>query len=318
LGERESFRVGLIGARGYVGREMLRLVDAHPRLSLAYATSRGTAGKPIAGEIPVYSGNETFIETSPGVLEHNADVVVLALPNGASDEYVEAIDRHCPSKVVVDLSADYRFDDDWVYGLSEHNTENIRRATRISNPGCYATAMHLALGPIIDLCAAPPHCFGVSGYSGAGTTPSEKNDPKIVGGNILAYAITGHLHEREVSRHLGSPVRFAPSVGGHFRGIVMTAMCELREPVTVGDLASRYDRAYTGAPFVKFDGEGPVDLRGVVETNLARVGALSVDADDPRRIGVVSSLDNLLKGAASQAVQNINLALGLDMSEGLS
>ncbi|MFI4897646.1 MAG: N-acetyl-gamma-glutamyl-phosphate reductase [Phycisphaerales bacterium JB059] len=308
--------MGLIGARGYVGRELLLLVRDHPSLELAFASSRALAGRPVREQVEGLGGD--FLESEASVVERGADVFVLALPNGAAGAYVEGINRHAPGALVVDLSADYRFDDGWVYGLSEHNAERIATARRISNPGCYATAMHLALRPIIDLCAAPPHCFGVSGYSGAGTSRSEKNDPAVVTDNILPYAITGHLHEREVTRHLGRPVRFAPSVGGHFRGIVLTALAELREPVGRGDLAARYERAYAGCELVRFEAEGPIDLRGVVERQVARVGALSVDEDDARRVGVVCALDNLLKGAASQAIQNINLALGLAPTEGLA
>ena len=294
-----------------MGGELLRLIGAHPSLELAYACSRSLAGTPIEG-----TGLE-YIDTSPDAVERRADVVILALPNGESAPYIDALERANPDALVIDLSADRRFDETWVYGLSEHNRESIRRARRISNPGCYATAMHLALRPIIDLVASPPHCFGVSGYSGAGTSPSDKNNPEIVANNILPYAITEHLHEREVSRHLASPVRFAPSVGGHFRGIVLTALCALREPVGTGDLAARYERAYADRAMVQFEGVGQVDLRGVVGRNIARVGSISVDERDPRRVGVVCSLDNLLKGAASQAVQNINLALGLNETEGL-
>ncbi len=310
--ETGPLKVGLVGARGHVGTELLRLIGAHPSLELAYASSRSLVGT------PVQIAPMDFIDSDPSVVERDADVIVLALPNNASRPYIDAIERARPGALVIDLSADRRFDDAWVYGLSEHNADAIRAARRVSNPGCYATALHLALRPIIDLCALPPHCFGVSGYSGAGTSPSDKNNPEIVTGNILPYAITGHLHEREVSRHLGTSVRFAPSVGGHFRGIVLTALCELRDPVSPGDLAARYERAYASCPFVRFDADSPIDLRGVAKTNTARVGAISVDTEDPRRVGVVCSLDNLLKGAASQAVQNINLALGLGETEGLA
>lgn len=310
---KHTHSVGLIGARGYVGRELLRLIAGHPSLELAYACSRSLAGQPVEGV-----DDMLYLESDPSVIDRDAGVVVLALPNGESAAYVEAIERVRPGALVIDLSADWRFDPRWVYGLSEHNADAIRSARRISNPGCYATAMHLALRPIIDLCDGPPHCFGVSGYSGAGTSPSEKNDPEIVTNNILPYSITGHLHEREVSRHLGAPVRFAPSVGGHFRGIVLTAMCRLRDPVSPGDLVARYDLAYSGCSLVQFDARGSVDLRGVVDRNIARVGAVCVDNSDPNSVGVVCSLDNLLKGAASQAVQNINLALVMEETEGLS
>ena len=131
--------------------------------------------------------------------------------------------------VIVDLSADHRFDDAWYYGLPELTRHAIAANARISNPGCYATAMQLAIAPLTDQLAGPPQCFGVSGYSGAGTTPSDKNNPDKLRDNLMPYALVDHVHEREVSRQLGMPVEFMPHVAPHFRGITMTVNLWLQQ-----------------------------------------------------------------------------------------
>ena len=128
------------------------------------------------------------------------------MPNGKAAGYVEAIEAAQATTLLLDLSADYRFDETWYYGLPELTRGKWRGQTRISNPGCYATAMQLSIAPLKDLLAAPPVCFGVSGYSGAGTTPSDKNNPEKLRDNLMPYALTGHMHEKEASRHLGVPV----------------------------------------------------------------------------------------------------------------
>jgi hypothetical protein len=152
------------------------------------------------------------------------DVVVLALPNGHAPAYA-ALAR--PDVVVIDLSADHRFDPAWVYGLPERTRDRVANARRIANPGCYATGIQLGLGPLLPHLAGPPHVFGVSGYSGAGTTPSPRNDPARLHDNMLPYALTGHVHEREASAQLGRPVHFMPHVGAWFRGISLTISAPL-------------------------------------------------------------------------------------------
>src|SRR4029079_689307 len=137
------------------------------------------------------------------------DAYVLALPNGASGAYVEAIAAARPDLVIVDLSADHRFTSSWVYGQPERKRAEIRGARHIANPGCYATAMQLALAPLVPLLEGPANVFGVSGYSGAGTTPSPRNDPEALRDNLMPYALVGHMHEREVTRHVG-PVCLMP------------------------------------------------------------------------------------------------------------
>jgi N-acetyl-gamma-glutamyl-phosphate reductase len=311
--------VGLVGARGHVGRELLALVARHPRLSLAFASSRAHAGAPLPDGLGGGAAGASFIELAPAsVAERPADVYVLALPNGAAAEWVDAIERAgAGDALIVDLSADHRFDSAWTYGLPELNGDAIRAASRIANPGCYATAMMLALAPLADRLDAPPHCFGVSGYSGAGSTPSPRNDPDLLRDNLMPYALTGHVHEREVSHQLGRDVHFMPHVGPFFRGISMTVSARLTAPVTVDDLAARATATYALAPFVRVTPSTIPLLRDAVGRFGATVGGFGVSERDARDVRVVSTLDNLLKGAASQAVQNVNLACGWDAQEGL-
>lgn len=306
--------LGLVGARGYAGRELLALVASHPRLSLAFAASRSLAGRPVTEAVPDWRGEQVFLDASPTtVAEQGADVVVLALPNGHSAEYAAAIGS---GTVVVDLSADHRFDEDWAYGLPELHRDDLSGATRIANPGCYATAAMLALAPVASTLAAEPSVFGVSGYSGAGTEPSPKNDESLLRDNIMPYHLTGHMHEREISHQLGRPVRFAPSVAPFERGLVVTVLAELQNPVDVDSLADIYSTRFDDDPLVAVQADVPLP-RDAAGRMGATIGGFSVDADDPRRVGVVVTLDNLLKGAASQAVQNINLARRLGDLAGL-
>ncbi len=152
---------------------------------------------------------------------------MLALPNGKAAPFVAAIDTKAPDTVAIDLSADYRFDDGWYYGLPELTRGRYDGQRRISNPGCYATAMQLAIAPMLDTVQGPVQCFGVSGYSGAGTSPSDKNDPDKLRDNLIPYALTGHVHEREVTRQLGHAIEFMPHVAPHFRGLTITANLHL-------------------------------------------------------------------------------------------
>lgn len=306
-------RLGLVGARGYAGRELLRLLAGHPDLELAFAASRRMAGRRLA-EITSWDGDETFVEPSPEmVASADADVLILALPNGVSGEYLPVISD---VTLVVDLSADHRFDDDWVYGLPELGRGDLVGARRIANPGCYATASMLALMPVASDLLSEPSLFGVSGYSGAGTDPSPRNDPEVLRDNVMTYRITDHVHEHEVSHHSGHRVRFAPAVAPFERGLVVTMLAELESATTVDDLKARYEEHYSGDPLVEIVGDAPLprDTVGRVDGVL---GGFSVSERDPRRIGVVSGLDNLLKGAASQALQNVNLACGFDPLAGL-
>jgi N-acetyl-gamma-glutamyl-phosphate reductase len=304
-------RVGLVGARGHVGGELIRLFAAHPRIELAYVSSRERAGERVDAHEPAYVGALRYSapthEDLPGL---DADAVILALPNGEAAACVAAFDAQGGKPVIVDLSADYRFDDGWYYGLPELTRLAYRGQRRISNPGCYATAMQLALDPVRDLLAGPAQCFGVSGYSGAGTKPSDKNDPEKLRDNLMPYSLTGHLHEREVTRHLGTPVQFLPHVAPHFRGLTITANLPLARVVSLDEVKERYRHRYARERLVHVQDEAPWVSR-IAGRHHVDIGGFAL-ADDGRRLVVVSTLDNLLKGAATQALQNLNRAFGFE------
>lgn len=309
-------RIGIVGARGHVGGELIRLLAAHPAFELAYVTSRERAGQPLAAHVDGYRGDVHY--TSPAyedLPELGADGVVLALPNGKAAHIVAQFDAAGADAVLLDLSADYRFDPSWYYGLPELARARYQGQRRISNPGCYATAMQLAIAPMLGLLDGPVQCFGVSGYSGAGTTPSDKNDVALLRDNLMPYALTGHVHEREVSRHLGHAVEFMPHVAPHFRGLTITANLHLSIAFARDEVLARYHGRYAGEPLVKVQDEAPWVSRIAGEHHVALGGfALS---DDGKRLVVVATEDNLLKGAATQALQNLNLAFGLDEVAGI-
>ncbi|HEV7491325.1 MAG TPA: N-acetyl-gamma-glutamyl-phosphate reductase, partial [Rhodanobacteraceae bacterium] len=238
------------------------------------------------------------------------DAVILALPNGKAADYAQRIKTGNERAVVVDLSADHRFDSAWYYGLPELTRKRYDGNTRISNPGCYATAMQLAIAPLKNDLAAPPSCFGVSGYSGAGTAPSDRNDPEKLRDNLMPYSLTNHVHEREVARQLGVPVEFMPHVAPHFRGITMTVNLWLQKPMSKTSIAELYREFYAGEPLVRIVDEAPWVSR-IAGRHDVEIGGFAL-APGGKRVVVVATLDNLLKGAATQAMQNLNLAFGFD------
>ncbi|MCX7514309.1 N-acetyl-gamma-glutamyl-phosphate reductase [Frateuria sp. STR12] len=311
-----SKTVGIVGARGHTGAELIRLIARHPALELAFVSSRELDGQRVDAHVPEYAGDLRYSapahEDLPAL---GADVVILALPNGKAGACVAAFDNAGADPLIVDLSADYRFDERWYYGLPELTRGRWRGQRRISNPGCYATAIQLAVAPLKDLLAAPPVCFGVSGYSGAGTTPSDKNDPQKLRDNLMPYALTGHMHEREASAQLGVPVEFMPHVAPHFRGLTVTCNLYLARAMKREDVLNRFRHAYDGEPLVRVVDEAPWVSR-IAGRHHAEIGGFALAADG-RRVVVVATLDNLLKGAATQAMQNLNRALGLAELEGI-
>jgi N-acetyl-gamma-glutamyl-phosphate reductase common form len=301
-------RVGLVGARGHVGAELVRLIVDHPMFELAFVSSRALAGKPLSELVAEADGPPFEDLDAEAVARRPVDAVVLALPNDLSAPYVAAIDRARPDRLIVDLSADHRFDARWAYGLPEHYRDVIRRSRRVANPGCYATAAQLALAPIAAELSSPPALFAVSGYSGAGTTPSGRNDPERLRDNLVPYALVGHVHEREIARHLGREVHLMPHVASFFRGISITVDCALAASTSRDALLDRYRSHYDGERLVRIVEETPC-VRDAAGTHGATVGGFEAVN---RRAVMVATLDNLLKGAATQALQNLNLALGLD------
>ena len=217
-------RIALIGARGYTGQALIDLLNRHPHMDLRHVSSRELAGQKLKG----YSKRDITFENLSADdvrrMEERGDIDcwVMALPNGVCKPFVDAIEQaggnH--SSLIIDLSADYRFDSKWTYGLPELvDRSKIAKATRISNPGCYATAAQVAIAPLIPHLGGQPTVFGVSGYSGAGTKPSPKNNVENLTNNIIPYSLTDHIHEREISSQLGVSVAFIPHVAVWFQGI---------------------------------------------------------------------------------------------------
>ena len=297
----------------------MRLVAGHPRMTLGIASSRGEAGQTISSICSDWSEvGKTFTRLEPdGVAAHAADAWVLALPNGLAGQWVEAILAEFPESVILDLSADYRFDSDWTYGLPERYRDQIRNTRLISNPGCYATGAQLGLLPLFEDLRSDPLVFGVSGYSGAGKTPSPRNDPEVLKDNLIPYALSGHVHEKEISHQLHTAVRFMPHVAAFFRGITLTIAFELDHLVSAEELETIFQRAYAGEKRIKVSSDIP-QVSAVQNTADVHIGGFNIDARNPAQGSLVVVLDNLLKGAASQAVQNLNLALGLDENAGIN
>lgn len=253
--------------------------------------------------------------------KREVDCWVMALPNGVCKPYVDAIDEssHKDSTVIVDLSADYRFDSKWTYGLPELvKRSKIASAKRISNPGCYATAAQLGIAPLLPhIAAAPadPTVFGVSGYSGAGTKPSPKNDVNNLTDNLIPYSLTDHIHEREISTQLGREIAFVPHVAVWFAGIHHTISIPLAEVMASRDIRHLYQDRFAGEKLIKISGEPPL-VKDISGKHHVAIGSFAVHSGG-KRVIINVTIDNLLKGAATQCLQNMNLALGYDEYEGI-
>ncbi len=306
-------RVGLVGGRGYVGRELMGLLTEHEGFETAWVTSSTQSGERVSDTIETAPRGLRFEAATPSLLDTSpVDAVVLALPNNESGPWVAAAR---PKQCLVDLSADHRFDTSWIYGLVERRRADLRFATRIANPGCYATAIQATMAPLVPLLDGPVHAFGVSGYSGAGTTPSPKNDLKVLENNLLPYALTEHTHEHEVTRQLGHPVFFMPHVAPFFRGLTVTVSATLKQPQTREALVDRFDAAYRSEPLIRWTDSVPL-VRDARERHFVNIGGLALSRDG-RHAVIVSTLDNLLGGAATHALRNLNLAMGFPELEGI-
>jgi len=307
----KKYSIGIVGARGHTGAELIALIARHPQLELKFVSSRELAGQRVSDHQAVYTGKLQYESLDANaVAAKGADVVVLALPNGKAAPYVEALGAAKPDALIIDLSADHRFDPDWYYGLPELTRTHYCGQKRISNPGCYATAMQLAIAPMREMIASPAQCFGVSGYSGAGTTPSDKNNPDLLRDNLMPYALCGHIHESEVSHHLEFPVQFMPHVVPWFRGISMTVNLHFHSPATREDVLADYRDYYQDDALIEVV-ENPPWVSRIAGKHGVQIGGFTL-SEDGKRLVMVATLDNLLKGAATQALQNINRALGLD------
>lgn len=318
----QKAKVALIGARGYVGQNLISMIDKHPYLEISHVSSRELEGQKLQDYNKaniVYSNLQVEDITK---LEENGDVDVwvMALPNGVCKPFVDAISAVKDSKSkIIDLSADYRFDTtgDWVYGLPELNDRSkIANAKYISNPGCYATAGQLAIAPLKDYVNGLPTCFGVSGYSGAGTKPSPKNDVKFLQNNLIPYSLTDHIHEKEISSQLGLQVGFVPHVAQWFQGISHTISIPIKQgSITSRDIRNIYQDRYQGEQLITISGEAPL-VKDITGKHGVVIGGFALNSREDRVV-IVATIDNLLKGAATQCLQNINLALAYGEYEGI-
>ncbi|KAI0520826.1 hypothetical protein F5B22DRAFT_598552 [Xylaria bambusicola] len=308
-------RIALIGARGYTGQALIDLLNKHPHMDLRYVSSRELKGQELQG----YTKRKIIYENlSPEDVaqldkEGKVDCWVMALPNGVAAPYIEALDEVAKTSehksVIVDLSADQRFNDSWSYGIPTLTKRSeICQSTRISNPGCYATGAQLAIAPLVPYIAAQPVVAGVSGYSGAGTKPSPKNDPELLRDNLMPYSLTGHIHEREISHHLGTPVAFIPHVASWFRGISLTVSIPLKEAMSSRDIRQLYQDRYAGEKLVKVVGDAPL-VRSIANQHHCELGGFAIDSTG-KRVVICATIDNLNLGASTQCLQNMNLALG--------
>jgi len=313
-----SRSINLVGGRGYTGSELLRLLAGHPHMQLGIASSRSHGGHSIRSVCDSWPDDgSAFVQLeADGIAACPADAWVLALPNGLAGQWADRIRAEFPGSVILDLSADYRFDPEWTYGLPERFREQIREATLIANPGCYATGSQLGLLPLLGRLAASPVIFGVSGYSGAGKTPSPRNDPAVLRDNLIPYSLSGHMHEKEISHQLDTAVRFMPHVAAFFRGISLTISFELEGALTAAELIDIFQQAYAGEDRIVVCRDIP-QVRAVQGSPDVHIGGFTIDTRNPAQGSLVVVLDNLLKGAASQALQNLNLALGLDEYAGI-
>lgn len=319
---KDSFRAGIIGATGYTGQEILGLIARHPRLEVGFATSESNAGR----RIPGHAGQ--YISSGSAPLDE-VDVVFSCLPTGESGAWARRAAE--AGALSIDLSADLReAGSGATYGLPELWREEIRGARLIANPGCYPTGVLVSLAPAVKAGLAdrsrPIVIDAASGVTGAGRTAKRDLLFGEVAEDYRAYGVgNGHRHVPEMRHGLsrlngGAPsFIFTPHLLPVRRGILETIYLPLKQSMTVQEAVDTWRDAYSGEPFVEVYEAGTLpSLRDVANRNAVAIGFSEVrDVEQPTLL-VIAAFDNLVKGAAGQAVQNANLVLGLDESLGLS
>ena len=343
-------QVGILGASGYAGAELARLLLAHPERKQLHLSSVSFEGKTLDAVYPsLYSlskragGQELALESSDSVIEAS-EVLFSCLPHG----YAEKAAERCLSRggLFIDISADFRFGDDeatykaWygktfalpalhataVYGLPELNRESIRTARLIGNPGCYPTSVELGLFPALSAGLADTSSIVIdsaSGVTGAGREPTQTTHFPDCADTITPYKVGAHRHQPEIDRYLsimaGSPVSsvFTPHLAPMNRGIVSSIYFRLKAATDIKSLHDRYEEFYAAEPFVRVLPLGATaNNRNVRFSNYCDI---SVHLSSNGKTGIIiSCIDNMVKGAAGQAVQNMNLALGLEETAGLT
>ena len=334
-----TLRVGIAGASGYTGVELLRLLSQHPAAEVVALAGGRSAGQPMATSWPAFTGlglpDMVALDVSFAV---GLDVIFLGLPHGVSAAYVAEL--HAAGLLdaglrVIDLGADFRLRDpavyakvyggehpcpallaEAVYGLPELHREALRSARIVANPGCYPTATAIAALPLVKHFSADWLCVtGISGISGAGRSPGPRNLYCETAERVVAYGVAGsHRHTPEIEQLLGASVSFTPHLAPMVRGMTATVVTRAQQQVNNDDLHAIYSDFYRGHPMVQVLRAPPSsgDVRG---TARAQVAAF-IDAERGV-ITATSAIDNIGKGAAGQAVHNMNLALGLPETAGL-
>lgn len=330
-------KIGIIGATGYTGVELVKILINHPGVELSYLTSTSYAGKDINEVYPFLKGlfSKKLQEYSASAKElKNLDLVFLGLPHGHAMQIVpELLEKNIK---VVDLGADFRYQDIKafeknyqkhtaketnaiaVYGLPEYNRAKIKKAVLVANPGCYVTAATLGLKPLIDSGNFVPGSVIVdakSGVSGAGRSLTNETHFPEINQNFSAYKIGVHRHQSEMEQNLGTDVLFSPHLLPINRGILATCYVTLKKKLTKKQLFKLYEDKYNNEYFVKLSENLPA-IKEVAGSNLCRIGI--VYQEEQQRVIVVSVIDNLLKGASGQAVQNMNLMFGFAEDTGLN
>ena len=319
-------KVGIIGAGGFSGFELIRILDKHPHTEIKVLNSSTYQGKFVSDFLQVDNNQLRFSNfTIPEINKMELDILFLATPNGEAMKIVPQMD--CK---IIDLSADYRFSNSAdfekvygikhldkkskaVYGLPELNRKKIKNANLVANPGCYVTSCILAGLPIKK--HAKYFIFdSKSGYSGAGRNSEYITNPSLIKDNIIPYKITSHRHKYEISQFLGNNISFTPHVLPFFQGLLSTCHIMLKKTLTKEKVLQLYSKYYAKEPFVEVADMIP-NLHDVQKINYCKLGGFEVDENN--QLVVISALDNLIKGASGQAVQNFNIMNGYNEKEGL-
>jgi len=336
-------KVSIAGASGYTGLELIRLLARHPAVELVTLTSETYAGQQIADVVPSLKGwVEHELTPLSAAIADSCDILFLALPHTAAMAHVPAFLKH--SCKVIDLSADFRLHDaevfeawyhtphqtpdclaEAVYGLPELHRDKIRSARLLANPGCYPTSVILALAPLMDadwVDLGSLIADSKSGISGAGRKPSPATQFAECNESLSAYNLASHRHTPEIEQELGALAKrginltFSPHLVPMTRGLLSTVYINTHRDVALDELAGRYRDFYADEPFVRILDSGKyANTHFVVHSNYCDIG-LQVDTRN-RRLIITSAIDNLLKGASGQAVQNLNIMLGIDEKTGL-
>jgi len=324
-------RVAVAGATGYAGQELVRLLARHPAVTLTTAMSSGASSTPRPLPALARIWDDPVVPLDVDRLVASADIVFLALPETASAELAPTLLER--GARVIDLSGAFRIRSDadrqrWypatatlpagvVYGLPERDAAAIRDARLVSCPGCYPTAALLALEPLeaAGLIEGTVIVDAKSGISGAGKAANDRTHFSENHGSVAAYGLFSHRHNAEIEQELKRDVTFVPHLVPLDRGILETIYVSLTRGTTEAQVSGALENAYRDAPFVRLTGAALPEIKHVAHTNFCDIGW---KVDDARgRLVLIAVLDNLIKGAAGQAVQNLNIVLGLDERTGL-